>query len=93
MSKTVRKNGEYLFIVWSGDNPQFEAVYGHVTRRKFIISVCEEKGVLPRDVPSQTEHTYARSIPSQTEDYDMEFLIGYKKGSGAMPVTIGRYPK
>jgi len=86
------KKGEYLYMQWD-DKPEYELVYGHVTKEEAVLTIYEE-----RDVNMEAcdmDHKYMRVVKASLidEPYEgaMQSILYDKGGKGAMPVTVMYY--
>ncbi len=78
--------GEYLYLWWDGA-PPYDVIRGHVSLDEAIL-LLEQEGILAIGYPWSHSHDYARFVPRQGREYDMEFVRAGGPGPGAFPITI-----
>ena len=77
---------EYLYLWWDGE-PPYDVIRGHVSFDD-AISILEQEGTSTEDYNWNHSHNYARFVPRQNREYDMEFMLVGEPGPGAFPVTL-----
>ena len=78
--------GEYLYLWWDSD-PPYDVIREHVSFDD-AISLLEQEGISTEDNDWNHSHNYARFVPRQNQEYDMEFVLAGEPGPGAFPVTL-----
>ncbi len=78
--------GEYLYLWWDGE-PPYDVIRGHVSFED-AINLLEQEGTPTEDYDWHHAHDYARFVPRQGREYDMEFVLAGGPGPGAFPVTL-----
>jgi hypothetical protein len=81
------QHGEYMEISWDHEEPDWEAVRGHVTLAEFN-EALEHFGVEPVEAEAQIRHSYIRAVPDSTGLYDMRYQFDVTRGCGAFAVTL-----
>jgi len=68
-------------------NLGYEACHGHLDRETARALVHAETGWPKKEQQFFMKHAFARFVPSQGEEHDVEFLLS-SPGRGAFPVTL-----